>query len=95
LQLDPDEIRDYRQEAFFNENKSKALSPVSIFLAVLAAILVSWFIREAYVEWQIKQALEVFNQQMNVMNQQSIYKEFNCSLNSRVGIKPRELIKKS
>lgn len=71
MQLDPDEIRDYRQESFFRENKSKALSPVSIFFSVLAAILVSWFIREAYLEWQVKQALEVFNQQMNIVNQQS------------------------
>jgi len=68
LQLDTDEIRDARQYAFLNSKESNKTEPFNIFLAVLAAILVAWFIRAAYVEWQLKRTLETFNQQMAVVN---------------------------
>lgn len=55
MQLDQDEVRGYEQRAFFEKKDFKDLNPLSIFFAVLAAILVSWFIREAYVEWQLRQ----------------------------------------
>lgn len=68
MQIDSDEIRDYRQNAFLNPKKSNEADPLKIFLAVLAAILVAWFIRAAYVEWQLRQVLETFNQQVMVIN---------------------------
>ncbi|MDI1309999.1 MAG: hypothetical protein PSV17_11300 [Methylotenera sp.] len=71
MQLDPDEIRDYRQEAFFDKRESSEVDPFKIFLAVLAAILMAWFIRAVYVEWQIRQVLDNFNQQIVVMNAES------------------------
>lgn len=70
MQLDPDEIRSYQQTKYFENNKSSP-DPFAIFIAVLAAILVAWFIRVAYVEWQIRQVVNIFNQEMVLLNQQS------------------------
>lgn len=63
MQLDPDEVRDCRHYSFMNPRRSSDTDPLKIFLAVLAAILVAWFLRAIYIEWQIRHALEVFNQQ--------------------------------
>ena len=71
MQLDKEDIRSYEQRKFLDAPQKKELNPLSIFFAVLAAILVSWLIREAYVEWQVRQALEVFNQQMQIIDVQS------------------------
>lgn len=71
MQLDKEDIRSYEQRTFLDAPQKKEVNPVSIFFAVLAAIIVSWLIREAYVEWQVRQAVEVFNQQMQVINAQS------------------------
>ncbi len=73
MQLDPDEIRSYQQDSYFNQNskKSNEVNPFTIFLSVLAAILLAWFIRAAYIEWQVRQVLEVFNQEINLVNEQS------------------------
>ncbi len=73
MQLEPDEIRGYKQDYFFNQNTKKPneVNPFTIFLSVLAAILFAWFIRAAYIEWQVRQALEVFNQEMQLINEQS------------------------
>ena len=71
MHLDPDEIRTFRQSSFFEEKKSSNVNPLTIFFAVLAAILVSWLIREAYLEWQVRQAVEIFNQQMANINSQA------------------------
>ena len=71
MQLDPDEIRTSRQDSFFDEKKPNEVNPFTIFLAVLAAILVSWFIREAYLEWQVQRAVEMLNQEVAVINAQS------------------------
>jgi len=71
MQLDQDEIKSYEQRAFFEKKENTELSPVTIFFAVLGAILVSWVIRQAYIEWQVQRALTVFNQQMQIMNAQS------------------------
>lgn len=73
MQLEPDEIRGYQQDYFLNQNikKSYETNPFNIFLSVLAAILFVWFIRAAYIEWQIRQVLEVFNQEINLVNEQS------------------------
>jgi hypothetical protein len=73
MQLEPDEIRGYKQDSFFNQNTNKPneVNPFTIFLSVLAAILFAWFIREAYFEWQVKKALELFNQEMSLVNEES------------------------
>ena len=68
MQLDPDEIRDSRQYAFLNPKRSNEVDLFKLFLAVLAAILVAWFIRAAYVQWQLRQVLETFNQQVTAIN---------------------------
>ena len=64
MQLDPDEVRDYRHYSFMNPRRSRDTDPLKIFLAVLAAILVAWFLRAIYIEWQVRYALKEFNQQM-------------------------------
>ena len=71
MQLDPDELRSYRQDSYFDKKQSNETNPMAIFFAVLGAILVAWIIREAYVEWQVRQALAIFNQQMATINEQS------------------------
>ena len=71
MPLDPDEIRDYERRSFFEKDHSNSTTPLTIFLAVLAAILVSWAIREAYLEWQVRRALEYFNQQVEISNARS------------------------
>ena len=71
MQLDKEDIRSYEQRTFLEAPQKKEVNPLSIFFAVLAAILVSWLIREAYVEWQVRQAIEVFNQQMQIIDAQS------------------------
>lgn len=71
MQLDKEEMMSYEQRAFFEKKESKELNPLNIFFAVLAAILVSWFIRMAYVDWQLRQVAETFNEQIKVMNYQS------------------------
>ena len=71
MQLDKEDIRSYEQRKFLDSPEKQDLNPLSIFFAVLAAILVSWLIREAYLEWQVRQAVEVFNQQMQIINAQS------------------------
>ena len=73
MQLEPDEIRSYQQDSFFNQNTKKPneVNPFTIFLSVLSAILFAWFIREAYIEWQVKQALSFFDQAMQLEKKQS------------------------
>jgi hypothetical protein len=73
MKLEPDEIRNYQQDAFFESQNStdNNLNPFTVFVAVLAAILVAWLVREAYLEWQINRALLVFNQQMEMVGKQS------------------------
>lgn len=71
MQLDQDEVASYAQRAFFEKKETTALSPATIFFSVLGAILVSWVVREAYIEWQVQRALIVFNQQIQIMNAQS------------------------
>lgn len=71
MQLDKEDIRSNEQLKFLEKNDSNGLSPFIIFLAVLGAILVSWVIREAYLEWQVQRALSIFNQQMQIYATQS------------------------
>lgn len=71
MQLDKEDTRSYEQRAFFEKKESNDLNPLNIFFAVLAAILVSWFIREAYIEWQLRQVVSVFNQEIKVITDQT------------------------
>lgn len=73
MQLEPDEIRNYQQAAFFHQEHSRAqaLTPFTIFVAVLAAIVCAWALRAVYIEWQVRQALHVLNQEMLVINAQA------------------------
>ena len=80
MRLDEEDIKSYQQRMFFDSPSKNEINPVSIFFAVLAAILVAWFIRAAYIEWQVRQALEIFNQQMQVINEQSQHQIRNIQL---------------
>ena len=71
MRLDDDEINSYNQRKFLENPQPANIDGLTIFFAVLGAILLSWFIREQYVEWQVKQAFEEFNRQMIVMDAQS------------------------
>lgn len=82
MQLDQDEIRSYEQRAFFQRTEYPQNNPVVIFFAVLAAIIVSWIVREAYIEWQVQRALTLFNQQMQNLNAQSQQRFQNLQIQS-------------
>lgn len=71
MRPDNEKIRNYEQQSFFEKKESKDINPMNIFFAVLAAILVSWFMREAYIEWQLRQVLSTFNQEMKLIEVQS------------------------
>lgn len=71
MQLDKEDEERYRQRAFFEKKPAESLNPMSIFFAVLAAILVSWFLHQLYMEWQLRRALTIFNQQMEISTRQS------------------------
>lgn len=74
MQLEPDEIRNYQQDYYFNQRTKKAteLNPFTIFLSVLAAILFAWFLRDAYTEYQAKQLLVEINKEMQIINEQQL-----------------------
>ncbi|MFW5431589.1 MAG: hypothetical protein ACKE5M_06145 [Methylophilaceae bacterium] len=71
MKLDPDEIRSSNSDDFFNEEQTSSLTPLSIFFAVLAAILVAWFLRTVYIDFQLRRAAEIFSQQMLVTSKQT------------------------
>jgi hypothetical protein len=71
MNLKPDEIRNNGVDQFFNKPESSPVTPLTIFFAVLAAILVAWFLKSAYDEWQIRRAIHAFNQQMSTITYQS------------------------
>lgn len=71
MQIDKEDLRTYEQRAFFEKKGAISLSPVSIFFAVLYAILVSQVIRQAYLDWKIQQAVAIFNQQIQAISAQS------------------------
>lgn len=72
MKLDKDEVRShYDQERFFEQQKyNSGLSALEIFIAVLAAIVVAWFLKEAYDRYQAKQALIHFNYQLQMLDAQ-------------------------
>lgn len=55
MQLDKEDKLNYVQRTFFEKKESIELNSLTIFFAVLAAILVSWLIRIAYIGWQLRQ----------------------------------------
>lgn len=74
MKLDQDEIRGNNVNSvddYFNEPAPSPITPLTIFFTVLAAILVAWFLKSAYDEWQIRRAINVFNQQMSAVNYQT------------------------
>ena len=56
---------------FFLKKRINLHKSIQYFLSVLTAILVSWLIREAYLDYQINQAVKIFNQQMQNINAQT------------------------
>lgn len=66
--MDPDEIRNARQYDFFKPKKPKQIDPFKVFLSVLAAILVAWFVRAWFIQWQVNQVTSALSQQVQVMN---------------------------
>jgi hypothetical protein len=77
FELEPDEIRNPQQDAFFEDQHSSVsrMSEGGLFLlivsAILVAMLIAWFVKEAYDRWQIERALQLFNQEMQNINNQS------------------------
>jgi hypothetical protein len=77
MKLEPDEIRNPQQDAFFEDQHSSVsrMSEGGLFLlivsAILVAMLIAWFVKEAYDRWQIERALQLFNQEMQNINNQS------------------------
>jgi hypothetical protein len=70
LQLDEDEIRNSEIDAFLNKDKSAALTPLTIFFAVLAAIVVAWLMKTAYDDWQAREAMRIFEHEWTKFEKQ-------------------------
>jgi hypothetical protein len=68
MKLDDEDIRSYQHRMFFeNEEKKRThIDGTTIFFAVLAAIIVAWLIRDAYINWQTEQALKQVSQQLAI-----------------------------
>ena len=70
MKLDPEDFQAYKQRMFLERNES-SLDGTTIFFAVLGAILAAWLIREAYLEWQMRRALQEINHQVEIAARQS------------------------
>jgi hypothetical protein len=73
MKIDDEDTRSYEQRQFFEKNlpSSFQLDGLTIFFAVLAAIIAAWFIRDAYERWQIEQAMKELNRQLQISAEQS------------------------
>lgn len=69
--MDFDKDVPYSWERDRASEKALGLTSVSIFFAVLGAILAAWLIREVYQDWQMQRALQIMNQQLQNITQQS------------------------
>lgn len=69
--MDFDKDVPYSWERDRASERTSAITPISIFFAVLGAILAAWLIREIYQDWQIQRALQMMNQQFQNITQQS------------------------
>lgn len=73
MNIDDEDIRSYEQRQFFQRKSTTSfqVDGLTIFFAVLAAIIAAWFIREAYERWQIEQAMKELNRQLQISAEQS------------------------
>ncbi|MEY3747119.1 MAG: hypothetical protein RL194_578 [Pseudomonadota bacterium] len=73
MKLDDEDTRNYQQRMFFeNEEKKRThVDGITIFIAVLAAIIVAWLIRDAYINWQTEKALKQLSLQLAISAEQS------------------------
>lgn len=73
MELGPEDRKKFyeEQDSFFEKATSSNLNPLSIFLAVLAALLVAWFLKSSYEEWQAREALRLLNLEFAKMQQQT------------------------
>lgn len=73
MHIDNDDVRSYQKRHIydFEKPKSSNVTPFTIFVAVLAAIIAFWFIHNAYRQWQIEQAAKEFNLRLSILNAQS------------------------
>jgi hypothetical protein len=72
IQLDTDELRTYERNNFFNQSKFRRSDPLIIILVVFITVLLSWFARVAFLEWETKRFVENVSQQMQAMNAQNL-----------------------
>jgi len=70
MEYEPNEYRKRAIDNYFEKKQSPSVTPLTIFFAVLAAVLVAFFLRATYIEWQLRQAAEVFKQQMAIGQKQ-------------------------
>ncbi len=71
MRLDEEDIRNYEQRKFFDRPEKQPLDGVTIFMAVLGAILAAWFLKAMYERWEMNQAMAALNEQMKVIDAQS------------------------
>lgn len=71
MKLDHEDLQTYQQRNFFENARPSSPDGITIFFAVLGAILTAWLIREAYMEWQVRRALHAFNEQIEISAQQT------------------------
>jgi hypothetical protein len=93
FELDPDEIRNPQQDAFF-ENESSSVSKMSegslfilIVSAILIAMLIAWFVKAAYVRWEVEQAIRLMNQNVQMINIQAQNASNQMNLQSQAAIR--------
>lgn len=84
MKLEPDEIKNNSIDDFLDkDNGSTKLTPESIFVAVLAAILVAWFVKSVYVELRVRYELNKFNQEMAVISKRTQQRFQTMQLNNQ------------
>lgn len=71
MDLDKDVPYSWEKRNSRNSRDVESLSAISIFFAVLGAILAAWVIREVYIQWQMQKTLQVMNAQFNVITKKS------------------------
>jgi hypothetical protein len=71
MRLDREDIpKHHLNNRFFEKPEPTPVNGLTIFIAVLAAILVAFFLREAYLQYQIRQAAEMFAQRFEISQKQ-------------------------
>lgn len=71
MKLDLDDIpKHHLRNDYFEKPQPAPVDALTIFLAVLSAILVAFFLREVYTEYQLRRAAAALTQTIEVNNQQ-------------------------